>query len=149
MIFLTKRSDDESEAWKTGDQEGEESETEGCTVFLSEPSGEGLLGTAQTGQAHCSPYGFEGAGEARRCFTSVAEETGTYQMICNPVIAAVRALPKSFASDERTEICEGRGFLIASRPGAESLVWRMGRNLKDETGKMKRIWVPVSEAGGV
>ncbi len=68
-------------------------------------------------------------------------------MIKGPVIHAVRSLPAEFAADERTVVCELPGFLLASRPGKESLVWRkpFGRV------RIQRCpgWELVSEVGCV
>lgn len=46
-------------------------------------------------------------------------------MIKFDVIQALRRLPAEFADDPRVEVCECRGFLLASRPASESLVWRV------------------------
>lgn len=64
-------------------------------------------------------------------------------MIKFGIIQALRRLPAEFAEDVRTEVCEARGFLLASRPEAESLCWRFrkgGAESKNQT------WVLVSAA---
>lgn len=65
-------------------------------------------------------------------------------MIKFGIIQALRRLPEEFADDVRTEVCEARGFLLASRPGAESVVWKTG----DVHSKMASCrWIKVSRAG--
>lgn len=71
-------------------------------------------------------------------------------MIKFVVIEAIRRLPAEFANDARTEICECRGFLLASRPGSESLVWRVEggglRGNRRATTRIARTWEAVSAA---
>lgn len=65
-------------------------------------------------------------------------------MIKFGIIQALRRLPAEFADDARTEVCEARGFLLASRPGAESVVWKTG-DVKSKRASCR--WIPISQAG--
>ena len=68
-------------------------------------------------------------------------------MIGCDLIRALRALPDEFAGDPQVEVCELPGFLLASRPGAESLSFRIGKKRCDH--HLVSRWIPVSEAGNV
>jgi hypothetical protein len=63
-------------------------------------------------------------------------------MIKFGIIQALRRLPAEFADDARTEVCEARGFLLASRPGVESLCFLLGSRMN-----RSRTWEKVSNAG--
>lgn len=63
-------------------------------------------------------------------------------MIKFGIIQALRSLPAEFAADQSVEVCECRGFLLASRPGAESLCFLLGSRMN-----RARTWEKVSNAG--
>jgi hypothetical protein len=63
-------------------------------------------------------------------------------MIRFEMILALRSLPAEFAADQSVEVCECRGFLLASRPGAESLCFLLGSRMN-----RARTWEKVSNAG--